>query len=151
MDSVHKLGNNNDDTPTDKGRYQLLVGRHLYLSHTRPDIGFVVSVVSQFMNRPSEDHMNAVFRILRYLKSSPGKGLLFTSKAHKSIRVFTDADWAGDITDKKSTSGYCSFIWGNLITWRSKKQFVVAWSSAEAEYRSLALRICEEIWIMSHP
>ncbi|XP_047331638.1 cucumisin-like [Impatiens glandulifera] len=118
MDSVHKLGNNNDNTPTEKCRYQRLVGRLMYLSHTRPGIGFVVSVVSQFMNRPSEEHMNTIFRILRYLKGSPGKGLLFTRKDD-----------------------------GNLITWRSKKQSIVAQSSAEAEYRSLALGICKGIWI----
>ena len=72
----HKLGIFPDQVPTDKGQYQRLVGRLIYLSHTRPDIAYAVSVVSQFMHEPSEEHMNAVFRILRYLKGTLGKGLL---------------------------------------------------------------------------
>ncbi|XP_022869604.1 uncharacterized protein LOC111389002 [Olea europaea var. sylvestris] len=73
----HKLGEYSNQVPIDKGRYQRLVGKLIYLSHTRPDIAYAVSVVSQFMHCPSEDPMNAVIQILRYLKSSPGKGLMF--------------------------------------------------------------------------
>ena len=69
----HKLGLYPNQKPTNKGRYQRLVGKLIYLSHTRPDIAYVVRVVSQFMHCPSEEHMEAVIRILRYLKSSPGK------------------------------------------------------------------------------
>ena len=73
-----------DQIPTDKERYQRLVGRLIYLSHTRPDIAYAVSVVSQFMHCPSEEHMKAVYRILKYLKMNPGKGLLF-----KKMRVLS--------------------------------------------------------------
>ena len=73
----HKLAIQQDQTPTNKERYQRLVGRLIYLLHTRPDIAYAVSIVSQFMHAPSEDHMEAVYRILRYLKSSPRKGLFF--------------------------------------------------------------------------
>ncbi|CAN0915260.1 Copia protein, partial [Linum grandiflorum] len=65
----------------------------------------------------------------------------------KEINVYTDASWAGELTERRSTTGYCSYVWGNLVTWRSKKQGVVARSSAEAEYRALALGICESIWL----
>ncbi|RVW97919.1 Retrovirus-related Pol polyprotein from transposon TNT 1-94 [Vitis vinifera] len=116
MDTTVKLEESDGSAPVDKGRYQRLVGKLIYLSHTRPDIGFSVSVVSQFMNNPTEKHMTAVIRILRYLKMTPGKG-------------------------------YCSFVWGNLVTWRSKKQSVVARSSAEAEFRAMAQGICEGIWL----
>ena len=78
---------------------------------------------------------------------TPGKGLFFRKTENRDTKVYSDADWAGNITDKRSTSGYCSFVWGNLVTWRSKKQSVVARSSAEAEYRALAQGICEGIWI----
>ena len=71
--------------PVDKECYQRLVGRLIYISHTRPDIAFAVSVVSQFMHDPRSSHMNAVYRILRYLKSSPGKDLLYTKQG--SIQV----------------------------------------------------------------
>nr|CAN82240.1 hypothetical protein VITISV_044199 [Vitis vinifera] len=147
MDSQKKLGIEKESTPVDKGRYQRLVGRLIYLSHTRPDIDFVVSTVSQFMHSPIEEHMEAVYRILRYLKMTPGKGLFFRKTENRDIEVYSDADWAGNIIDRRSTSGYCSFVWGNLVTWRSKKQSVVARSSAKAEYRALAQGICEGIWI----
>ncbi|BBG98715.1 HXXXD-type acyl-transferase family protein, partial [Prunus dulcis] len=131
----------------DKGRYQRLVGRLIYLAHTRPDIAYAVSVVSQFMHSPSVDHMAAVLRILAYLKSAPGKGVLYRKNGHLRIEGFTDADWAGDVTDRRSTSGYFTFVGGNLVTWRSKKQKVVSRSSAEAEYRGMAQGICEILWL----
>ncbi|RVW56778.1 Retrovirus-related Pol polyprotein from transposon TNT 1-94 [Vitis vinifera] len=147
MDTTVKLEESDGSAPVDKGRYQRLVGKLIYLSHTRPDIGFFVSVVSQFMNNPTEKHMTAVIRILRYLKMTPGKGSLLSRTTNKEIEIFLDADWAGSVTDRRSTSGYCSFVWGNLVTWRSKKQSVVARSSAEAEFRAMAQGICEGIWL----
>ncbi|TYK26078.1 Retrovirus-related Pol polyprotein from transposon TNT 1-94 [Cucumis melo var. makuwa] len=142
-----KEGNSDDQVPVDKEQYQRLVGKLIYLSHTRPDISFVVSVVSQFMQAPYEKHMEAVNKILRYLKNTPGKGLMFRKTNRKTIEAYTDSNWAGSVIDRKSTSGYCTFVWGNLVTWRSKKQSVVARSSVEAEYRAMSLGICEEIWL----
>ncbi|KAA0025288.1 Cysteine-rich RLK (receptor-like protein kinase) 8 [Cucumis melo var. makuwa] len=142
-----KLGNSDDQVPVDKEQYQRLVGKLIYLSHTRHDISFAVSVVSQFMQAPYEKHMEAVNRILRYLKNTPGKGLMCRKTNKKTIEAYTDSDWVGSIIDRKSTSAYCTFVWGNLVTWRSKKQSVVARSSAEAEYRAMSLGICEEIWL----
>ena len=73
----HRLEEYSDQVSADKVRYQRLVGKLIYLSHTRLDIAYAVSVVSQFMHNPSEDHMGVVIRILRYLQSSLGKGLMF--------------------------------------------------------------------------
>ncbi|KAK3006432.1 hypothetical protein RJ639_016813 [Escallonia herrerae] len=146
IDSNQKLGDNKGD-PVNTSRYQKLVGKLIYLSHTRPDIAFAVSLASQFMHSPHEEHLEAVYRILRYLKSSPRKGLFFMKNEQRNLEAYTDANWAGSITDKKSKSGYCTFVWGNLVTWRSKKQSVVARSSAEAEYRAMAHGICEMMWL----
>ncbi|PRQ42978.1 putative RNA-directed DNA polymerase [Rosa chinensis] len=104
MEQNHKLAEYPDQVPTNKERYQRLVGKLIYLSHTRPDIAYAVSVVSQFMHAPSEDHMHAVHRILRYLKTNPGKGIMFSKNNHTDIAGYTDADWAGSITDRRSTS-----------------------------------------------
>jgi len=136
-----------DASSTDRQRYQRLVGKLIYLSHTRPDIAYAVNVVSQFMHDPRKPHMDAVERILRYLKSAPGKGLLFSNHGHLKVEGYTDADWARSADDRKSTAGYFTFVGGNLVTWRSKKQQVVARSSAEAEFRGMAVGICELLWI----
>ncbi|KAK2993136.1 hypothetical protein RJ640_006823 [Escallonia rubra] len=115
IDPNKKLGDNKGDL-VNTSRYQKLVGKLIYLSHTRPDIAFAVSLVSQFMHSPHEEHLEAVYRILRYLKSSLGKGLFFRKNEQRNLEAYTDADWAGSIIDRKSTSGYCSFVRGNLVT-----------------------------------
>lgn len=99
------------------------------------------------MHSPYEKHIEVVYRILGYLKSTRGKGLLFQKTTQQDIGVYTDADWACSVVHRRSTSGYCTYVWGNLITWRSKKQNVVARSSAEAEYRAMAHGVCEMLWL----
>ena len=84
-----------------------------------------------------------MYRILKYLKNAPGRGLLFSKSSEQEVVGYTDADWAGDQTNRRSTSGYFTFVGGNLVTWRSKKQKVVARSSAEAEYKGMAHGVCE--------
>jgi hypothetical protein len=133
-------------TLIDRELYKRLVGKLIYLSHTRPDIAFAVSVVSQFMHDPKTAHLDALNRILKYLKGCPGKGLLYTKYGVLQVECYTDADWAGFLDDRRSTSGYCTFVGGNLVSWRSKKQPVVARSTAEAEFRSMAQGICELLW-----
>ena len=75
-----------------KERYQRLVGKLIYLSHTRPDIAYAVGIVSQFMHKPQEDHMEAVMRIVRYLKGAPGSGIIFKMNGHLKVEAYTDAD-----------------------------------------------------------
>ncbi|XP_059627497.1 uncharacterized mitochondrial protein AtMg00810-like [Cornus florida] len=108
---------------------------------TRPDIAYAVSVVSQFMHSPCAPHLDSAIRILRYLKVCPGRGILFANHGHLRVEAWTDADYAGSNSDRGSTSGYCTTIGGNLVTWHSKKQDVVSRSSAEAEYRAMAFGV----------
>ena len=129
--------------------YQMLVGKLIYLSHTRPDISYAVGIVSQFMHNPNEEHLKVALSIVKYLKNSPEMGLLFTKSETMEVEIYTDADWASSSLDRRSISGYCSFLGGNLVTLRSKKQSVVVRSSAEAEFRAMALGICEGMWIKS--
>ena len=87
-----------------------------------------------------EEHIEIVNRIMRYLKTTPDKGLMFKKVDRRwCIEAYIDFDWAWSIVDRKSTFGFCTFVWGNLITWRTKKQGVVARSSAEVEYRAMSL------------
>jgi hypothetical protein len=106
----------------DKEKYQKVVGRLLYLCHTRPDIAYTVGVASRYMHEPRSGHMDVVHRILRYLKGTPGKGLWFKANGHLTVDGYSDADWASCLDDRRSTSGYCVFVGGNLVAWRSKKQ-----------------------------
>ena len=91
IDPNKKSNRSEESSPADKGRYQRLVGRLIYLSHTRTDIAYSVSVVSQHMNNPSEDHLEALNRILRYLKMTPGHGLLFKRSKDWEVEIYTDA------------------------------------------------------------
>ncbi|KAI5333964.1 hypothetical protein L3X38_024096 [Prunus dulcis] len=91
--------------------------------------------------------MGAVMRILRYLKVTPGNGLMFFKYGHTYVEGYTDADWACSITDRCSTSGYFIFVGCNLVTWRSKKQKVVSRSSVEAKYHGMAQGTCELLWL----
>ncbi|KAH9649579.1 protein kinase domain-containing protein [Citrus sinensis] len=143
IESNHRLGVSTKSSLVNKEQYQSLVGKLIYLCHTCPDITFAVRVVSQFMHSPNVEHVEAVFRILKYLMASPGKGNLFSKNNHLRFEAYTDADWTGSFVDRKSISGYCTFVGGNLVTWRSKEQSVVPRSSAEAEFRAMALGICE--------
>ena len=91
--------------------------------------------------------MAAVLRILRYLKGTSNKGVLYSKNDNLDLIGYTDADWAGDRDDRKSTSGCFTLVGGNLVTWRIKKQKVVALSSAEAESRGIVKRITEILWV----
>jgi hypothetical protein len=149
MDPNLKLSTESGDLLLNPSMYQRLVGRLIYLTNTRPDLTFVVSVVSQFMHAPRTAHLDAVYHILRYLKTSPGLGLFYSASHQSGLSCFTDADYAGSQTDRRSTTGLSTFYGNHLISWKSKKQAVVSRSSAEAEYRAMAQGTCEILWLRS--
>ncbi|KAL0541716.1 hypothetical protein IC582_021771 [Cucumis melo] len=122
----------------DVSLYRQLVGSLIYLTVTRPDIAYAVHIVSQFMAAPRTIHFTAVLRILRYIKGTLGPGLQFSSQSSLVLSGYSDADWAGDPTDWRSTTGYCFYLGDSLISRRSKKQSIVSRSSIESEYRALA-------------
>ena len=118
----------------DPKRYRRLVGKLNYLTVTCPDIAYSISVVSQYMASPLVNHWEVVEQILCYLKGATGCGILYSNHGHNRLECFTDADWARSKEDRRSTSGYCVFVGGNLVSWKSKKSSVVSRSSVESEY-----------------
>ncbi|XP_019082678.1 PREDICTED: uncharacterized protein LOC109125488 [Camelina sativa] len=106
----------------DVKQYQRLVGKLIYLTITRPDICFAVNQASQHMRNPSMHHWNMVNRILQYIKSSSGQRIWMGRNESTELVGYCDADYAGDREDRRSTTCYCTFLGGNLVTWKSKKQ-----------------------------
>ena len=133
----------------DAGLYRRLVGKLIYLTVTRPDIAYAVSVLSQFMQVPRVVHLDGVYRVLAYIKRAPGKGLLYQKQGHLMVEAYSDAGYAGDKADRKSHGRYATYVGGNLVTWRSQKQSVVSRSTAESEYRAMADTTAEMLWLRS--
>lgn len=96
------------------------------------------------MHSPKEIQLEVVYKILWYLKGSPDKGLFF-KKIETNIKVFTNTDWANSVEDRRSTTGYCTFIFENLVTWQSKKQNIVARNNGEIEFKEVVQGICEAL------
>ena len=127
--------------------YRKIVGKLIYLTLTRPDLCFAVNQVSQHMQEPKQRHWEMVNRILRYLRGTHDQGIWMGKNGNTEVVGYCDADWAGDRMDRRSTTGYCTLIGGNLVTWKTKKQKVVSCSSAEAEYRAMRRLTTECMWL----
>uniref|UniRef100_A0AAV1UAI2 Reverse transcriptase Ty1/copia-type domain-containing protein n=1 Tax=Peronospora matthiolae TaxID=2874970 RepID=A0AAV1UAI2_9STRA len=124
------------------------VGALMHLmTATRPDIAFAVSYVTRFMENPQVEHWMAVKRILRYLQGTKSHGICFKPDDKIDFCGYSDADWAGDHADRKSTSGYAFILMGAPVSWGSKKQSSVSLSTSEAEYIALSLAIQEGKWV----
>ncbi|GKA05992.1 ribonuclease H-like domain-containing protein [Tanacetum coccineum] len=132
---------------SDSTLYRSLAGALQYLTFTRPDISYVVQQVCLFMHDPREPHLSALKRILRYVRGTLSYGLQLYSSTTSSLVAYSDADWAGCPTTRRSTSGYCVFLGNNLLSWSSKRQFTLSRSSTEAEYRGLPIGFAETCWL----
>ena len=127
--------------------FKSIVGSLRYLASTRPDITYGVGIISRFMEKPYQSHLQAAKRILRYVSGTRDHGILYSYTDNFDLLGYTDSDWAGDTETRKSTSGYAFFLGSGVISWSSKKQQVVALSTAEAEYMALASGACQAIWL----
>lgn len=128
--------------------YQSMVGSLLYVATaTRPDISQAVGVVSKFNSNPTEAHLTAVKRILRYLKGSLDVVLTYKKSEDGQVVGYSDSDYAGDPDDRHSTTGNIFLMSGGPISWYSKKQGIVTLSTAEAEYIALSTATQEAVWI----
>lgn len=132
----------------ERQQYQALIGSLLYVSrYTRPEIAAIVGVLSRHSSNPGPDHFNATERILRYLLGSKKDKLTLSGKGEFGITVYCDSDWASDTSERKSTSGYATYIGNALVSWGSRKQQCITLSTMEAEYVALAEAAKESLWL----
>nr|KYP74877.1 Retrovirus-related Pol polyprotein from transposon TNT 1-94 [Cajanus cajan] len=142
-----KLSRNDAGTKVDATLFKQVVGSLMYLTATRPDLMYGVSLISRFMANPTETHWSAAKRILRYLKGTTEFGILYKKEEDTTLVAYTDSDFAGDIDDRKSTSGFVFSLGTGAVSWSSKKQPIVTLSTTESEYIAAASCACQCIWI----
>jgi hypothetical protein len=141
-----KLGKDEDGTSVDATTYKQMVGSLMYLNATRPDLAYVLSLISRFMERSTKLHQQAIKRVLRYLKGTAELGI-FYKRGEEKLMAYSDSDYAGDIDDRKSTSGYVFLLGSGAVAWSSKKQPVVTLSTTEAEFIAAASCACQSVWM----
>ena len=167
MEERIKLSKDSMAAKVDVTLYRSIVSGLRWLTHTRPDITFAVGYVSRFMEDPREDHWTAMKRLLRYVKGTLDQAIIFPKSGGKGglrltvfseappkakegepeLTVFSDADMAGDIDGRRSTSGVLVFLGVAPIAWQSLKQKIVALSTCEAEYVTAATATCQAVWL----
>lgn len=130
--------------------YRQLIGSLMYLmSGTRPDICFALTYLARFQENPTQEHWQCLKRILRYLSGTINVGLRYSKQNDApALSCNVDADWANDLTDRKSTTGFFIKVYGNVVQWCSRKQAVVALSSCEAEYVAACDAAKEVLWLL---
>eukprot|EP00253_Pinus_taeda_P014846 PITA_14846 len=136
-----------DSELVDPTLYRQLIGSLMYLVNTRPYICFIVNTMSLFMCEPRKVHWVATKHILRYLQGTVDYGMDYKQGDGERFAGYTDYDCAGCASDRKSTSGCCFGLGLAVVSWFSRKQQLVALSSAEAEYMAASLASCEAIWL----
>lgn len=142
-----KFLNQESKVPADPKVYRSLIGKLLYVVHTRPDICYSVNFLSRYMSKPSIMHLCVAKRIVKYLAGTSKYGLSFPCEIEGSLEGYTDSDWGGSLSDRKSTFGMFFKFGSSAITWESKKQDVVVLSSTEAEYILAASAACQMVWL----
>jgi hypothetical protein len=139
-------------------RYRKAVGSLMYIAIcTRPDISFAVGVLSRFLEKPNQNHWDSFIHVLRYLKFTQQLKIRYQSGRQDPLSanpswnfptMASDADWAGDRSTLRSTTGYVFIFMGGAISWRSQLQPTVALSSTKAEYRAITEVGQEALWLM---
>jgi hypothetical protein len=124
-----------------------IIGLLMYLTNTRPDICFVVNTLSQYLVEPRHVHLVVTKHVMRYLKGTLDYGLCYTGYHDFRLYGYTDSDWAGSASNRKSTPGCCFSLGSAMTSWQSRKQSSIALSMAEAEYIVACSTSCEAIWL----
>ena len=142
----NKLDMDEGGDRVDETHYKKIIGSIMYITTTRSDLQFSVSLLSRFMSKPTKLHLQAAKRVLRYLKGTMDLRIWYKKGGSRELLGYTDNDFAGDIDSRKSTSGYVFVVDGAAVAWSSKKQHIVTLSSTEAEYVAALACACQAIW-----
>ena len=144
--NLHKRKEASKSEDIDPTLFKQIIGSLMYLVNSRPDICYATNVLSHFMCKPKKIHLMAEKHILRYLRGSIGFGLKY-EKVEINLEGYTDSDWAGCSSNRKSTTGCCFSLGSAMISWFSIKQPVIALSSTEAEYVVASMGAREAVWL----
>lgn len=147
IEQNHSLATATGSLILDPEQYQRLVGRLIYLSFTRPDLVYTFHILAQFMQEPRQEHWDAAIRVVRYLKGSPGQGILLRFDCDLSLTGWCDSVWASCPLTRRSLTGWLVFLGRSPVSWKTKKQHTVSRSFAEAEYTSMADIVSELKWL----
>ncbi|GJS88552.1 retrovirus-related pol polyprotein from transposon TNT 1-94 [Tanacetum coccineum] len=147
MATKPKLDADLSGEPVDQTDYRSKIGSLMYLTSSRPDIVQAVCYCARYQARPTEKHLKEVKRIFRYLRGTIHMGLWYPKGSGFELTAFSDADHAGCLDTRKSTSGGIQFLGDKLVSWMSKKQDCTAMSSAEAEYVALSASCAQVMWM----
>ena len=147
MDTRLKVGKHNGGAAVDAAMYRSIIGSLRYLVNTRPDLAYAVGFASRFMEAPGVHHWALVKQILRYVKGTVCFGCCYRAGSVQKLVGYSDSDYAGDIDDRKSTSGVVLFLEPSIVTWSSQKQRIIAQSSCEAEYIAAATAASQGVWL----
>ena len=128
------LNSHDDSSGVNQPEYRSMIGSLLYLTRTRPDIMHVVGIVGRFQDKPKESHLQAIKRIFNYLQGTQDFGLWYPKNVDLALHAYTDADWAANVDDRKSTSGGSFYMGPQLLSWFSNKKSSISLSTLEAEY-----------------
>lgn len=144
----NRLSKDESRKRVDATNFKQMVGCLMYLLATRPDLAYAICLIARYMERPTEMHFAAAKRILRYLKGSLQYGILYRKgELSCELEGWSDSDYAGDVDDRKSTSGYVYRLGSGAISWSSKKQAIVTLSTTEAEFVAASSCACQGIWL----
>ena len=141
-----KLSKDVDGVAIDESYYKQIVGSLMYLTTTRPDIMYSVNLINRYMAMLTELRLQAAKRILRYLKSNFDYGIMYKKGSSNDLVAYTDSDYADDIDDRKSTSGYVFLFCYGAVSMLSKKQLIVTISTTEAEFVAAAGCASQVVW-----
>ena len=143
----HKLSENNDSAKVNQTLYRSMIRKLQYVVHRRPDISLSIGIVEIFSANPRENHLMVVKRIMKYLKGTKEFGLYYKKNDFFYLRAYTDADWDGNIDDRKSTNGGALFLGKRLVTWTSKKKICTSQFTTKAKYVVASINFTNIVWI----